>query len=115
MTKDAGTGLVHCAPGFGEDDYAACVEKGLVKPGDAPIPIDQDGKFLPVIKVYVGVYVKDADADITQRIKDEGRLLAKGTIKHSYPFCWRSQTPLLYKGTDSWFIKITDYKKDIIE
>ena len=114
MTKDAGTGVVHCAPGFGEDDYAACVDKGLIKPGNAPIPVDQDGNFTSVIKEWAGVYVKDADPHITQTIKDMGRLICKGTINHSYPFCWRSQTPLIYRGTDCWFIKITDYKQDII-
>ena len=61
MTKDAGTGIVHCAPGFGEDDYATCVANGIIQPGKAPVPIDQDGKFTPVVEKYVGQYIKDAD------------------------------------------------------
>ena len=90
VTKDTGTGIVHCAPGFGEDDYKVCVERGIIQPGKAPVPIDQDGKFLPVIEKYAGTYIKEADKTITADLKASGRLLASGTIKHSYPFCWRS-------------------------
>ncbi len=64
VTKDTGTGIVHCAPGFGEDDYATCVANGIIQPGKAPVPIDQDGKFLPVIETYQGVYIKEADKTI---------------------------------------------------
>ena len=90
VTKDAGTGIVHCAPGFGEDDYATCVASGIIAPGKAPVPIDQDGKYLPVIEKYAGVYIKDADKQIIADLKGEGRLFANGAVKHSYPFCWRS-------------------------
>lgn len=90
VTKDAGTGVVHCAPGFGEDDYAACVAAGIIQPGKAPVPIDQDGKFTPVIEPYQGVYIKEADKTIVQDLKGTGRLFANGTVRHSYPYCWRS-------------------------
>ena len=90
VTKGAGTGVVHCAPGFGEDDYATCVANGIIKPGKAPVPIDQDGKFLSKISQYEGQYIKDADKVIVQDLKGMGRLFANGTVKHSYPFCWRS-------------------------
>lgn len=90
VTKETGTGIVHCAPGFGEDDYASCVANGLVQPGHVPMPMDDDGKFLPVVSDYQGMYFKDADPLIQAALKDKGRLVAAGTIVHSYPFCWRS-------------------------
>lgn len=61
VTTDAGTGVVHQSPGFGEDDYRCCITHGLIKPGDAVIPVDQDGKFLASVKDYAGQYIKDAD------------------------------------------------------
>ena len=115
VTKDTGTGIVHCAPGFGEDDYAACVESGIIRPGDAPVPIDQDGKFLPVVEQYAGIYIKDADKQVVADLKAAGRLFASGTVVHSYPFCWRSQTPLVYRGFDCWFIKVTEIKQRLVE
>jgi len=115
VSTDAGTGVVHQSPGFGEEDYNACVKKGLIEPGKAPVPIDQDGKFLPIISGYAGRYIKEADKDIIAELKTRGRVLATGTIKHSYPFCWRSQTPLIYRGFDCWFIKVTDIKEQLLE
>jgi isoleucyl-tRNA synthetase len=90
VSADSGTGLVHQSPGFGEEDYNACIKNGLINPGEAPVPIDQDGKFVDKISDYKGQYIKDADKVITADIKAAGRLLSSGTIKHSYPFCWRS-------------------------
>jgi len=110
VTADAGTGCVHCAPGFGEDDYSACVAEGLVQPGKVPMPMDDDGKFLDPVTDYKGQYFKDADANITQDLKERGRLVASGSVVHSYPFCWRSQSPLMYRAVDTWFIRVTDIK-----
>mmetsp|Transcript_5114 Transcript_5114/g.7794 ORF Transcript_5114/g.7794 Transcript_5114/m.7794 type:complete len:894 (+) Transcript_5114:445-3126(+) len=115
VTKDSGTGVVHCAPGFGEEDYNVCVAKGLVQPGKVVMPMDDDGKFLPSVKEWAGVYFKDADPEIIKNLKDRGRLVAQGTIVHSYPYCWRSQTPLMYRAIDTWFIKVTDIKDQIIK
>lgn len=114
VTTDTGTGIVHMAPGFGEDDYLACIKEGLIKPGEAPVPIDQDGKFLPKIADYHGIYIKEADKQIQQDLKTNGRLLAAGSVVHNYPFCWRSQTPLIYRGFDCWFIKVTEIKEQLI-
>ena len=69
VTKDTGTGIVHCAPGFGEDDYNTCVANGIIQPGKAPVPIDADGKFLPTVSTYAGTYIKDADKTIIQDLK----------------------------------------------
>lgn len=90
VTSDTGTGIVHCAPGFGEDDYRVCVENGLVQPGKAPVPVDSDGKFLDIIADFKGQYIKDADIHIRDALKHNGRLVHAGTVIHSYPFCWRS-------------------------
>ena len=90
VTEGAGTGIVHCSPGFGEEDYKVCTENGLVQPGKVIMPMDDDGKFMPVVTEYAGMYFKDADPIITKSLKDSGRLVASGTITHSYPFCWRS-------------------------
>jgi isoleucyl-tRNA synthetase len=76
VTSDTGTGVVHCAPGFGEDDYAICVEKGLVEVGKPPTPIDFDGKLTDVITDYKGMYIKDADNAIKENLKSRGRLVA---------------------------------------
>jgi isoleucyl-tRNA synthetase len=77
VTKDAGTGIVHCAPGFGVDDYDVCVAAKLITPGNAPIPIDADGQFMPVIEKYAGQYVKDADEEIEKDLKAQGRMISK--------------------------------------
>ena len=90
VTNDTGTGIVHCAPGFGEDDYASCLKNGLIEPGKAPVPIDFDGKFTDVISDFKGMYIKDADNLIKDHLKAVGRLVSSGTVMHSYPYCWRS-------------------------
>ena len=115
VTSDTGTGIVHCAPGFGDDDYTACVKNGLIDQGKAPVPIDFDGKFTDVISDFKGIYIKDADNIIKDHLKSVGRLVASGTIIHSYPFCWRSNTPLIYRAFDTWFIKVTDIKDQLIQ
>ena len=87
----------------------------MIEVGKAPVPIDFDGKYTEVIFDYKGIFVKDADQLIRERLKTEGRLVSSGTIIHSYPFCWRSNTPLIYRATDTWFIKVTDIKEDLIK
>lgn len=111
MTSDTGTGIVHCAPGFGEDDYETCLKNGLIEAGKAVCPVDADGKLLDVVSDFKGLYVKDADEPIKEDLKSRGRLVSSGTIVHSYPYCWRSQTPLIYRAFDCWFIKVTDIKE----
>jgi isoleucyl-tRNA synthetase len=115
VTTDAGTGVVHCAPGFGEEDYKACLAGGLVTPGEIVMPVDDDGKFKDVVADFKGLYIKDADALIIKDLKDRQRLVASGTIRHSYPFCWRSQTPLIYRAVSTWFIRVTDVKEALVK
>lgn len=115
VTSDTGTGIVHCAPGFGEDDYKICVENKVIKPDNPPCPLDDNGKFTNEVKDFAGIYVKDADKLIQDDLKAKGRLIKVGKVKHNYPFCWRSDTPLVYKAVHSWFIKVTDLKEDLIK
>jgi len=109
-TKD-GTGIVHIAPGFGEDDNA------LFKDLDIPIacPIDAECKFKSEIKEYEGLFVKDADKAIIERLKNENKLFYRDSILHSYPHCWRCSSPLIYRAIDSWFVSVTKIKDIMIE
>uniref|UniRef100_A0A0N4Z237 Isoleucine--tRNA ligase, cytoplasmic n=1 Tax=Parastrongyloides trichosuri TaxID=131310 RepID=A0A0N4Z237_PARTI len=107
VTTDQGTGVVHQAPYFGEIDYATCLEhKVITKEMKIVCPVDQEGKFTDEVTDFKGMYVKDADKVIMKHLKDRGNLLKQEQCKHSYPFCWRSDTPLLYKAVPSWFIKV---------
>ncbi len=107
VSTEDGTGIVHIAPGFGEDDSAAGKANGV----PAVCPIDEECKFSPVISDYAGIYVKDADKDIIRRLKDEGKLVHRGTIKHNYPHCWRDDSPLIYKAVSTWFVNIEKVKE----
>lgn len=113
VTDDAGTGVVHQAPAFGEDDYRVCIAHNIIgKGGDIPCPVDADGNF--TIDPVKGVHVKEADAALMALLKENGKLVQKESINHSYPFCWRSDTPLIYKAVPSWFIKVEDIRDRIV-
>ncbi|GBG23945.1 Isoleucine--tRNA ligase [Hondaea fermentalgiana] len=116
VTDDSGTGIVHNAPGFGEDDYRVCMEQGvIVAGGDLPCPVDADGRFTKEITDFVGRYVKEADNDICAAVKAAGRLVNKNSIMHSYPFCWRSDTPLIYRAVPSWFVRLDPIKENLLQ
>ncbi|XP_065830323.1 isoleucine--tRNA ligase, cytoplasmic-like [Oscarella lobularis] len=107
VTEESGTGIVHQAPAFGEDDYRIAIAKGVIKKGQKlPCPVDDTGKFTSEVTHFAGNHVKDADKFIVKHLKENGRLVHSGTYKHSYPFCWRSETPLIYKAVPSWFIQV---------
>lgn len=90
VTDDAGTGVVHQAPAFGEDDWRVCVANGIIDKdsGAVPCPIDANGRFTAEVPDFLGLHVKEADEKICARLKADGRLAQKGTLIHSYPFCW---------------------------
>ncbi|KCZ76567.1 isoleucine-tRNA ligase, partial [Anncaliia algerae PRA109] len=114
VSKEDGTGIVHCAPGFGEDDYNTLVENNLITQNEeVPCPIDEKGKFTSEVKEYEGIYIKDADKLIINDLRE--RILQKGKIKHRYPFCWRSDTPLLYKLVPNWFIKVKEETQNLLK
>ncbi|PQM40320.1 isoleucine--tRNA ligase cytoplasmic [Prunus yedoensis var. nudiflora] len=116
VTDDSGTGVVHCAPAFGEDDYRVCLENKVINKGENLIvAVDDDGCFTERITDFSGRYVKDADKAIIEAVKANGRLVKSGTFTHSYPFCWRSKTPLIYRAVPSWFIRVEQLKEKLLE
>lgn len=102
VTTESGTGLVHMAPDFGEEDFNACRAVGI----QLALSVDDEGRFKPSITTFSGRNIKEADSEIIQYIKRMGRLFKHSTIKHSYPFCWRSGTPLIYKAVPARFVKV---------
>lgn len=116
VTDDSGTGIVHCAPAFGEDDYRVCIENQVINKGENLIvAVDDDGCFTTKITDFSGRYVKDADKDIIEAVKAQGRLVKSGSFTHSYPFCWRSDTPLIYRAVPSWFVRVEKLKEKLLE
>jgi isoleucyl-tRNA synthetase len=111
VTTEDGTGIVHTAPAFGEDDYIVC------KAHDLPFlrPVDAAGKFEDTVTDFKGQFVKDADPDIITNLKKRGILYRSEKIKHSYPHCWRHRTPLIYYARDAWYIRTTDFKDRMVE
>lgn len=116
VKDDSGTGVVHCAPAFGEDDYRVCLNAGIIGSGeDVPDPVDADGCFTEKVPDFQGLLVKDADKSIIAAVKAKGRLVSAGSINHSYPFCWRSETPLIYKAVPSWFVAVEKIKENLLK
>ena len=110
VTLTDGTGIVHIAPAFGEDDANVGRKYGL------PFVQLVDGKGEMTAETdWAGVFCKDADKDILQNLEERGLLFNAPKFEHSYPFCWRCDTPLIYYARDTWFIKMTDVKEDLIK
>ena len=111
VTTEDGTGIVHMAPAFGEEDFYACQQAGI------PLvnPVDDDGRFTPVVSDFAGLHVKEADPKIIQRLKQAKQLVHQGTIQHSYPFCWRSETPLIYKAVNTWFVRVEAFRERLVK
>jgi isoleucyl-tRNA synthetase len=109
VTTEDGTGIVHSAPAFGEDDYNTGVKYNL------PVlqPVDDEGKFTDTI--WKGKFVIDADPDIVKWLRENGKLYKKERMAHNYPHCWRCHTPLLYYAKPSWYIEMTRLKEQLIE
>ena len=111
VTADDGTGLVHQAPAFGEDDYNAFRAAGL----DAfAMPVGLDGRFDGQVPDFAGQHVKDADREIIRHLKESGALYEQDVIVHSYPFCYRSETPLIYRAVPSWYVKVEQLKDRLL-
>ena len=102
VSTDDGTGIVHVAPGFGEDDY----QLGLRENIPVVCPIDEDCAFTGEVPDYEGQFVKDLDTPIIRRLRDSGQLLSEGSVVHSYPFCYRCDAPLIYRTISTWFVKV---------
>lgn len=111
VSLEDGSGIVHMAPAFGEDDNI------LGKKFDLPMLqlVDREGKMTQEVTPWAGMFVRDADPQIIRYLKDRDLLFKKERLTHSYPFCWRCDTPLLYYARKSWYIKTTAYKDRLIE
>jgi isoleucyl-tRNA synthetase len=110
VSADDGTGVVHMAPAFGADDYAAGQKNGLA----FLQPVDAKGEFPAEMPIVGGMFVKKADPLIIEELKRRGVLWKAGTIEHSYPHCWRCDTPLLYYARTSWFVRTTAFKDSML-
>lgn len=111
VTTEDGTGIVHQSPAHGEDDYRICKAHGL------PLvdPVDVEGNFTEIVKEFAGQNIKEADRGIIQALKDKGLLFKHDTVTHSYPFCERSETPLIYKAISAWYVKVEDLRSELLE
>ena len=111
VTLDEGTGCVHTAPGHGEEDFVIGAQYNL------PVfsPVGPDGKFTKDAGKYSGMFVKDADRVILEDLRHKGVLMKHDVITHAYPHCWRCQTPLIFRATDQWFLRVSELKQKILE
>lgn len=107
---EEGTGIVHIAPSFGLDD----MEAGLQYDLPVLLTVNIDGTFRDIVEPYRGMFVKDADKLIIKELKTRNLLVKSGTIRHTYPFCWRCHSPLLYMAKDSWFIKVSSIRDELL-
>lgn len=105
VTTDDGVGIVHIAPAYGEDDFRVCKEAGMTAIVD---PLDSACAFTDAIPEFKGRFCKDCDKDIIKMLKAAGKLVHQATITHSYPFCDRTDTPLIYRAIDAWYVKVED-------
>jgi isoleucyl-tRNA synthetase len=110
VSIEEGTGVVHIAPGFGEDDYLLGQKNGL----PVVCPVDEEGRFTAEVPDYAGREVKETDADIIRRLKEEGTLVHRGTIQHAYPHCWRCDSPLIYRAISTWFVRVEQIRDRIL-
>ncbi|MCM3698474.1 isoleucine--tRNA ligase [Paenibacillus macerans] len=110
VTDASGTGIVHMAPAHGEDDYRTCRENGI----SFVSVVNGQGRYTDAVSDFTGRFVKDCDLDIVKTLSEKGLLYSKEKYEHSYPFCWRCKSPLLYYAMESWFIETTAVKDKLI-
>ena len=110
VTTEDGCGIVHTAPGFGEEDYQVLKGTGI----PTICPIDEECKFTSEVPDWEGVFVKDADKPIIQWLKDHGKLVKRENYLHSYPFCWRTGAPLIYRAMSCWFVDVPKIKEKML-
>jgi isoleucyl-tRNA synthetase len=110
VTTEDGTGVVHLAPGFGEDDQRVCSENGI----GLVVPVDSRGLFTSEVPDFEGMLVFDANPQIIRELKSRGIVLRHETYDHAYPHCWRTGKPLIYKAVSSWFVNVTAVKERMV-
>lgn len=106
VSTSDGTGIVHQAPAYGEEDQKICEAAGI----PVIISVDEGAKFLPIISDVAGLRVFEANKPLTQLLKAQGRLFRQASYEHSYPHCWRCRNPLIYKAVSSWFVRVTELR-----
>jgi isoleucyl-tRNA synthetase len=111
VTTEDGTGVVHLAPAFGEDDQLACNAAGI----PTIVTVDDRARFTALVPAYEGEQVFDANKAIVRELKERGVVLRHETYTHSYPHCWRCDTPLVYKAVSSWFVQVTAFRDRMVE
>jgi isoleucyl-tRNA synthetase len=111
VTTEDGTGVVHMAPAYGEDDATACQAAGI----PIVLTVDEAGKYLPVIGDWEGIHVFEANKAIIARLREDGALVRRQDYTHSYPHCWRCRNPLIYKAVSSWFVEVTKFRDRMVE
>ncbi len=110
VTTEDGTGIVHTAASYGEDDYVLCSAHGI----EGPAPVQDDGTFDSRVSDFAGQHVFDANPKIIHKLKEEGSLFRRETYDHNYPHCWRCDSPLIYRAIKTWFVKVVDFKQRMI-
>ncbi|TVR08474.1 MAG: isoleucine--tRNA ligase [Planctomycetota bacterium] len=111
VSTDNGTGIVHLAPAYGEDDFAICRDANIALVDG----LDEEARFLPIVTDFAGRHCKEADADIIRWLKEQGKLEHHSTIVHAYPFCERTDTPLIYRAIDAWYVRVEDLRERMVE
>lgn len=111
VLEGSGTGIVHMAPGFGEDDLSLCQAHDI----ELVCPVDNAGKFTNQVPDFAGLMVFDANDPIIIRLKSDGNWIKTEQYLHNYPHCWRTDTPLIYKAVPSWYVKVTEFKDRMVE
>jgi isoleucyl-tRNA synthetase len=111
VDTEEGTGIVHMAPGFGEEDQRVCEANGI----ETVVPVDDSGRFTDEVPDWKGVNVLEANKPIIKRLKEAGVLFKHETYVHNYPHCWRTDEPLIYKALSSWYVRVTDFRDRMVE
>ncbi len=111
VTTESGTGMVHLAPAFGEDDHRVLSEHDVAA---FACPVTVNGLFAGEVTDFAGQHVKDADKDIIKYLRQQGSLYQQGVIQHSYPYCYRSDTPLIYRAIPSWYVSVTKIRDQLL-
>ncbi|MCX7522231.1 isoleucine--tRNA ligase [Microbacterium sp. STN6] len=111
VTTTEGTGIVHQAPAYGEDDQRVCEANGI----PVIISVDEGARFLPAVTDVAGLQVFEANKPLTRLLREKGRLLRQASYEHSYPHCWRCRNPLIYKAVSSWFVRVPEFRERMVE
>jgi isoleucyl-tRNA synthetase len=111
VTTEDGTGIVHMAPGFGEDDQIACNAAGI----PTVVPMDEHGQYTAEVSTWAGQHVFEANASVIRFLKDQGVVVRHDSYTHSYPHCWRCAQPLVYRAISSWFVQVTAFRDRMVE